>query len=74
MGSYGLVLYGFFRVDDPLLVEDAISTIGTLDRIIRLQFRLLSALYITPFLLLFPQTYTTCTDFISWTYIQQNII
>lgn len=74
MGSDGFVLYGFFGVDDPFLVEDTISTIGALDRIIRLQLRLLPAFYLTPFLLLFPQTYTTCTVLISCTSIQQNII
>jgi hypothetical protein len=42
--SDGLVLDGFLGIDDPLLVEDPIAAIGALDRVVRLELRLLPAL------------------------------
>lgn len=54
--SDGLVLDGFLGVDDPLLVEYAVSAVGALDRIVGFELALLAALYITTRLLLLPHT------------------
>lgn len=73
-GSDSFVLDGLLGVDDALLVEDAVSTVGTLDSVVGLQLRLLTTLYINRHLLRLPHTYTTWTVLIYCTSIQQNII
>lgn len=57
--SNSFILDGLFGINDALFVQDTVSTVGTLDSVVRFQLGLFAALCVYTEILRLPHTYTT---------------